>query len=82
MNQHNFTDEDIRKATELINFISDKAEFTLNQKEIIEHFQRLAWFQQQLIPKMEANILEVKRVTKASEPTEEKVEKKKSKGKK
>ena len=82
MTGNNFTEADIKKATELINFISDKAEFTLNQKEIIEHFQRLAWFQQQLIPKMEANILEVKNIVKA--PAKEEGEKKiksKAKGK-
>jgi len=77
-----FTEEDIKKATDLMNFISDKAEFTLTQKEIIEHFQRLAWFQQQLIPKMEAHILEVKYITRAkAEAAEEPKKAKKSKAK-
>lgn len=83
MTPHSFTEKDKDNLIEFLNFISDKASFTLNTKETIKFYGLLAWAQKELVPKIDANILEVKAVKEMPAESEAEPEKpKKGKGKK
>ena len=60
--QNSFTEDDKQKVIELLNMVATHAEFKLSTQELIKYFGLLSYAQKQLIPKIEANILEVKRV--------------------
>lgn len=62
----NFTESDVEKMTRLLNMVAAKASFQLNTSEIIQYFGLLSWAQKELLPKLEANIFEIKEVKKAS----------------
>lgn len=66
--EHGFTEDDKNKLIELLNFLAEKATFS-NWKtaDSIKHFKLLSHAQNVLIPKIEANILEVKKVTQLKE---------------
>lgn len=66
----NFTEEDKKKVVEFLNLVASKAEFKLNTQEVIQHFKLLSYMQQTLLPKIDANILEVKRVVETKEGKE------------
>jgi hypothetical protein len=72
-----FTEKDKEDVIKFLNTVAEKAQFSLNTKEIIDFFKLLSSMQQNIIPKIEANILEIKKVVQA-DPEEEK----KGKGKK
>jgi hypothetical protein len=71
MNKHNFTEEDKKKAIEFLNCIADKAKWDVSTNELISIFKLLAFMQQELIPKINANILEIVKVVEAEEPKKE-----------
>ena len=58
----NFIEKDRDNLVEFLNFVSDKAKFELGTKEVIKFYGLLAWAQKDLMPKINANILEVKAV--------------------
>lgn len=58
----NITEQDIANAAKLLNFVATKAEFKLNTAEVISYYHLLNWAQTQLIPKLEANVFEIKQV--------------------
>lgn len=51
--------EDKEKFIEFLNFVASKAKFAMNTKEVIHYFRLLNYMQQTLLPKLEANRLEV-----------------------
>jgi len=67
MTQMKFNEEDKQKVIDFLNITAKHAEFKFNTTEIIQYFKLLSFMQQQLLPKIEANILEVKRVVQATE---------------
>jgi|WetSurMetagenome_2_1015567.scaffolds.fasta_scaffold227410_2 hypothetical protein len=74
--ENNFKQEDYDKLVDFLNFIAQKAEFNnWKTEDSIKHFKLLAHMQQSVLPKINAHILEVNRVIKASEATGETVEK-------
>jgi hypothetical protein len=73
-----FTEEDKQKFIEFLNTVAKSAEFKMKTEEIINYFKLLSYMQQKILPKIEANILEVKKVINA----EETVSEDKKKGKK
>lgn len=73
-----FTDEDKQKFVEFLNTVARSAEFKMKTDEIISYFKLLSYMQQKILPKIDANILEVKKVITA----EEAVSEDKKKGKK
>ena len=77
MDKLKFTEKDKEDVIKFLNTVAEKAQFSLNTKEIIDFFKLLSSMQQNIIPKIEANILEIKKVVQA-DPEEEK----KGKGKK
>ena len=62
MNEFNFTEEDKQKVVEFLNMIAKHAKLELNTAELIQYFKLLSHMQQKILPKLEANILEIKRV--------------------
>jgi hypothetical protein len=65
MLDNKFTDEDKTKVVDFLNFIAIKAEFNnWKTEDSVKHFKLLAHMQQVILPKIEANIFEVKEVSK------------------
>lgn len=73
MNEMNFTEEDKQKFVEYLNLVAKHAEFTVKTDELIKYYKLLAHMQQSILPKIDANILEVKRIveSKSDESKEE-----------
>lgn len=65
--EYKFTEKDKVKIIEFLNMISEKAKFEMNTIEIIEYYKLLSFMQQTLLPKVEANILEIRQVIPATE---------------
>ena len=63
--ENGFKEEDKQAFVEFLNLIAIKASFNLNTQEIIKYYKLLSKMQQELLPKIEANILEVVKVVEA-----------------
>lgn len=67
-----FTEEDKSKIVQYLNLVAASAEFKMKTSELIKYYQLLNFMQTQVLPKIEANILEVKNIIEApSESSEE-----------
>lgn len=69
-----FTEEDKKKVIEFLNTIAKHARYEVNTEELINIFKLLSFMQQVVVPKLEANILEVRRVVEQAPVVEEKKE--------
>ena len=67
MNEMSFTEEDKQKVIKYLNMVATHAKFDLKTNELIEYFNLLACMQKEILPKLNANILEVKKVVEAQE---------------
>ena len=56
---YKFTEDDKKKLVEFLNFVAKNASFTVNTQQIIEYFKLLNFMQQNLLAKVDKNILEV-----------------------
>lgn len=65
MDEMKFNKEDKQKVIDFLNMTAKNAEFKFNTTEIIEYFKLLSHMQSKILPKIEANILEVVRVVEA-----------------
>lgn len=72
--KQNITEEDKAKLVEFLNYVAKHAKFELNTQELISYFQLLSYMQKIFIPKIDANILEVKRVIEDEKSKEDKSE--------
>lgn len=70
MNKLSFKEEDKAKVIDFLNLIATHAEFKLKTQDVIKYFKLLNYMQVELLPKIEANILEVKRVIDSEETKE------------
>ena len=68
-----FTEEDKEKVIKFLNMVASKGTFNLNTNEIISYFSLLKYMQQELLPKINSNILEVVEVIESNEGVEEDV---------
>jgi hypothetical protein len=57
-----FTEEDKKKVISFLNIIAKSAKFEFDTQQVIEYFKLLSHMQQTILPKIEDNILEVKRI--------------------
>jgi hypothetical protein len=57
-----FNEEDKQKFIDFLNMIADKATFNLNTSEIINYFKLIQHMQVSILPKINANILEIKKI--------------------
>jgi len=62
MDANKFSEEDKEKVTEFLNLVATHARFNLDTNELINYFKALAYMQQKILPKIDAHILEVKKV--------------------
>jgi uncharacterized protein YeeX (DUF496 family) len=75
-----FSEADKQKVIEFLNTVAKYAKFEMKTEEIVSYFKLLAHMQQTILPKIDANILEVLKVGKVPEIQEEpKLKDKKSK---
>lgn len=66
MNAMNFTEEDKQKLIDFLNFNAKRATFPdFKTEDIVTYFKLLTHIQQKVLPKIDANILEIKRVIEA-----------------
>lgn len=82
MSDMRFSEEDKQKLVEFLNMVAKHAKFTFDTAEVIQYFKSLSYMQQKLLPKVEANIFEIKKVVEPSEPASEPATESKSKGRK
>jgi hypothetical protein len=71
MRELNFTEEDKHKFVEFLNSVAKHARFEMNTSELINHFKLLSHMQQKILPKIDANILEIKKVIEPKDPAKE-----------
>ena len=62
MSDKHFKEEDKQKVVDFLNMVAKKAEFKMSTQEVITYFKLLSHMQQSILPKIDANILEVKEV--------------------
>lgn len=65
--QNKFTEEDKKRLVEFINIVASKGEFKLNTQEVIKYFKLLSFVQQELLPKIDANIMEITKVVESDD---------------
>lgn len=65
MTELSFKEDDRQKFVEFLNIIAKNAVFTLKTDEIISYFRLLSHMQQSILPKINANILEIIKVSEA-----------------
>jgi hypothetical protein len=80
MGPQSFTEEDKKKLVEFVNYVAANATFTHNTQGVISYFHLLSHMQKSIVPKVEAHILEVKRIVETQPVEPEKKESKKGKG--
>lgn len=66
--KNSFKDEDQEKVIKFLNHLAKHAQFTHTVAQSIEFFKLLTYMQQELLPKIDANVLEIKRVVEATPP--------------
>lgn len=54
-----FNEEDVKKVIEFLNTVAAKAKFEMNTQDIIKYFGLLSHMQKSIVPKLQANILEI-----------------------
>lgn len=76
MSNLRFSEEDKQKVVEFLNQVATHARFDVNTSELISYFKNLSFMQQVLLPKINANILEIKQIHQAPEEEQPKKGKK------
>jgi len=82
MSESNFNEDDKKKLIEFLNIVAKNASFTLKTEEIINYFKLLSHMQNSILPKLDANILEVIKVQEMEKSAEPAEQESKAKGKK
>lgn len=67
----NFNEEDKAKVTQFLNHIGKHATFEHKTSEAIDFFKLLSYMQQVLLPKIDANCLEIKRMIESKQAAAE-----------
>lgn len=60
--QEHFTEDDKQKMIDFLNMVSSHATFNMNTQDLIKYFGLLSFMQKSFLPKVEANILQIKKV--------------------
>lgn len=73
MNKFAFNEDDKKQVIAFLNFVAKNAIFKdINTQECIEYYRLLSYMQSSLLPKVEANILEIHKVNEAPQKEEPK----------
>jgi uncharacterized protein YihD (DUF1040 family) len=62
MTKTTFCEEDKTKTIEFLNSVAKHARFEMNTEELIAYFKLLSYMQKVILSKIDANILEIKKV--------------------
>ena len=65
-----FSEDDKKKFTHFLNMVATHSKFTLDTFQLLDYAKLLAHMQTQILPKIDANILEVRRVIEAQKSAE------------
>jgi hypothetical protein len=65
MTELSFKEEDKQKVIDFLNIVAKNATFTMKTDELIVYFKLLSFMQNALLPKLNANILEIIKVQEA-----------------
>jgi hypothetical protein len=79
MTEMRFNEDDKKQVIDFLNMVAKNAKFSFDTTEIIQYFRLLQHMQGKILPKIEANILEVKRVVNPAPEAEIQPETKKGK---
>jgi hypothetical protein len=60
--ENKFNEEDKGKVIKYLNMVAKKARFDMDTAEIIEYHRLLNYMQVELLPKIEANVFQVKSI--------------------
>lgn len=60
--QNSFNEDDKQKFIDFLNSVANHAKFNIDTQQLCDYFKLLAHMQQVMLPKIDANILEVKSV--------------------
>ena len=66
MSDKKFNEEDKQKFIEFLNLVAKHAKFEMNTQELIQYFKVLSHMQQQILPKIDANVFEIKKIVESS----------------
>lgn len=69
-----FNESDKQKIVEFLNMVATHATFQFKTSELIAYFKLLAHMQQVVLPKVDANILEIVRVVESEIQSDQKSE--------
>lgn len=67
----NFSEDDKNKVVQFLNHVAKHATFEHKTNEAIEFYRLLSYMQQNLIPKIDANCLEVKKIIESQQAAAE-----------
>jgi hypothetical protein len=67
--ENKFTEDDKKKVIDYLNRVAKSAKFNLDTMELIEYYQLLSHMQKVILPKIEANILEITKIVEAKPET-------------
>lgn len=65
MSPNYFQEEDKEKFIEFLNMVSKHSKFEMSTTDLIKYFHLLSHMQKVVLPKLDANILEIRRVVEA-----------------
>ena len=65
-----FTEDDKLKFVDFLNIIAKNAKFEFKTEDVINYFKLLAHMQQKILPKIDANILEIKKIVEPAKQEE------------
>ncbi|RLA41031.1 MAG: hypothetical protein DRR06_16590 [Gammaproteobacteria bacterium] len=71
MSELSFTEEDRQTVIDFLNAVATHAELKLNTGDLIKYFNLLARMQKTILPKLNANILELKKIVEAAKESGE-----------
>lgn len=60
--ENKFNEDDKKKVIQYLNLIAKKARFNMDTQELIDYYKLLNYMQVELLPKIDANIFEVKSI--------------------
>ena len=69
--ENKFKEEDRKKVVNFLNMVTKYARFNVDTTELIEYFQGLSYMHKVVLPKIEANCLEVKQYVEREEKSAE-----------
>lgn len=69
--EQKFKEEDQKKLVEFLNINTKKAKFEMDTHDIINYYHLLSYIQKVILPKIEANILEVVDIKEGNKETQE-----------